>query len=245
MKVPAAAQLLPRYARASIGYRVLTTGRATFSDYTRSGVVEERPAFYVVRGGADVPDGGGFIAWGTGVGNTIAEESVAPAAPDHTEPIRADIAERFDHLGEMFAAQLREMHSSVVTETEKALEAIIELGKMRNELNQAKSELNEALRASVSEISEKLSPQNANMQYIAELITRLEESQGGELDLDNRLSGILKSIGNVRMALGETDNRIASIGHQMARLEESGKSDIDQRQADTLRILNEATRLLS
>lgn len=245
MIVPGAAQLLPRYAGVNIGYRVLTTSRASHTSFTRAGVVEVLPAYFVVRGGVSVPDAGGFIAWGAGMGDTIIEETIQPAAPDYTGPVRDDFAERFYQMEEAFAMWSEQLRGHVSSEVQKALSALAELKNVRDAVNQSKVELIDAMRADLSEISEKLSPQNAHLQYMAELVSRLEESQAGELDLDNRLTSVLRNIGNIQLAIGETDNRIAELGQQVARLEESDGAAVDHRQADTLRILNEAMELLS
>lgn len=244
MRVAAAAKLNKRYAGQPIGYTVLSVDRVQLGGFN-SDVVEPTPAYYVATDGANVPDAGGFICWGFKSGETIIEESVPPAAPDYTDPLRVDLSERFASLEESFAMWFDQMRGHISDEARKTLEAVKRMQALSDDLKNTKSELIEALSASLSEIDGKLSPQSSNMQYISELIERLEESQSGELDIGNQLATIARSINGVQAALGTADQRIGGIEQQISGLRESAEPKTDNRQIDTLRALEEAIELLS
>ena len=63
---PASAQLGRTAEGKSIGYRVLTVGRAEYRPFTTDGVtLTGTPYHYAVVGGIEAPDNGGFVIWGT------------------------------------------------------------------------------------------------------------------------------------------------------------------------------------
>lgn len=80
-RVPASARLGRNKAGLHLGYRVLTLNRDEFSAFTTNNVAETMPGYYVVTGGVDAPDAGGYVSWGT-TDQTIAESEINPAPVD-------------------------------------------------------------------------------------------------------------------------------------------------------------------
>jgi hypothetical protein len=77
MIVPADAYLTRRYTNQPVGYRVLTLNRTVYAPFTQDRVLEDVPGHYLVVNGVDVPDKGGYIAWGI-AGQDIISVSVEP-----------------------------------------------------------------------------------------------------------------------------------------------------------------------
>lgn len=64
MIVPARAQLPISYRGSRLGYRILNLDLSVFSSFTTKRVEETQPGMWVVNGGVEAPDAGGYIVWG-------------------------------------------------------------------------------------------------------------------------------------------------------------------------------------
>ncbi|MCL4864208.1 MAG: hypothetical protein KJZ93_32670 [Caldilineaceae bacterium] len=149
-RVPADARLGRTHTGKKIGYRVLNLSRSSFSAFTTKGVEETGiPGHYVVLGGIEAPDAGGYIVWGT-KGEDIAEASIEPAPPDQAADMLKRIAAMLDSLSERILhaisllsvpAPAVEMQSNQVqldtTQLEAAVTRLAEMAEAATQLRRA------------------------------------------------------------------------------------------------------------
>lgn len=83
MIIPANARLGRTHDNEPIGYQVLTPNRDVFAPWTAA--ARTAPGWWAA-GGVQVPDAGGFIAWGLEGQPAIAEEAIPPT-PDWAGPM--------------------------------------------------------------------------------------------------------------------------------------------------------------
>lgn len=80
MQVNASARLGRIYDGQPIGYTVLTQLRNELRPWTQDNVQSAGPGLFAVAGGVEMPDAGGFLAWGLEGQPAIAEDAIDPAS---------------------------------------------------------------------------------------------------------------------------------------------------------------------
>lgn len=72
----------------AIGYQVLTVNRNPLRLWTAERVARTAPGWWAVAGGVEMPDAGGFIAWGLEGQPALAEDAIDPAPNPTPEIVR-------------------------------------------------------------------------------------------------------------------------------------------------------------
>ena len=104
MIIAANAYLGRIYDDSPIGYQPLTLNRNGLRAWTTDNVMRTAPGWWAVAGGVEIPNAGGFIAWGLEGGPALAEAAIDPA-PD-TSAIMLQVTAAIASLLERIRAML-------------------------------------------------------------------------------------------------------------------------------------------
>lgn len=224
MKTPARAPLGSRYRGLPLGYRVLTVDRQPYAGFTRAGVVETQPGYYVAA--VEQPPAGGWIVWGTEANPNLVEAELLPLPPT------VDLAPIREAIGTLARAMERQPAPVVVVDTDQFVAGLLETQQRVTTLIAAEQDRRagdaSALRAELGTIAQQvqaLQRLNESAHQFAHLDAAAERF-AGMTQLGERLTNAGLGIVDL-MAL---TREFAQLRADITQLHEAAKRDASERQ---------------